>query len=56
MAATNRIDPQTQQQQLIEALNDHRINTIGELRRVERIFASLGSSDLTSPMTAACEY
>lgn len=47
-------DPQAQKQALIEALNEHRINTLGELRRVERIFAQLGSADLTQPMTAAC--
>lgn len=54
MAGSNRNDPQAQKQAMIKALNEHRINTIGELRRVERIFANLGSSDLTQPMTAAC--
>lgn len=43
-----------QKQALIEALNEHRINTIGGLRNVERIFAQLGSPDVTQPMTAAC--
>ena len=56
MASTNRKDPQAQKQALIDALNEHRVNTIGELRRIERIFASIGSSDLTQPMTAACRY
>lgn len=50
MAPTDHSDPQTQKQALIVALNEHRINTIGELRHVERIFATLGSSDLTQPM------
>ena len=54
MAPANRPDPQAQKQALIKALNEHRINTIGELRRVERIFATLGSSDVTQPMTSAC--
>ena len=54
MAPANRCDPQAQKQALITALNEHRINTIGELRRVERIFATLGSSDVTQPMTSAC--
>ncbi|EMC94748.1 hypothetical protein BAUCODRAFT_149851 [Baudoinia panamericana UAMH 10762] len=56
MSPTNRANPQAQKQALIDALNEHRINTIGELRRVERIFAQLGSSDLTQPMTAAWVY
>ena len=55
MAPANRPNPQAQKQALIAALNEHRINTIGELRRVERIFASLGSPDLTQPMTSACK-
>ena len=54
MAPANNDERQAQKQALITALNEHRINTIGELRRVERIFAQLGSSDLTQPMTAAC--
>ncbi|KAK4898491.1 hypothetical protein LTR27_004088 [Elasticomyces elasticus] len=54
MRPTDNKDTQAQKQALIVALNEHRINTIGELRRVERIFATLGSPDLTQPMTAAC--
>lgn len=54
MAGANESDRQAQKLALIEALNEHRINTLSELRRVERIFATLGSSDLTQPMTAAC--
>ena len=56
MAPAERPDPQAQKQGLIKALDEHRINTIGELRRVERIFATLGSSDVTQPMTSACMY
>lgn len=55
MGSANRNDPQAQKQAMITALNEHRINTIVELRRVERIFATLGSSDVTQPMTAACK-
>ncbi|KAK1822166.1 hypothetical protein LTR12_003305 [Friedmanniomyces endolithicus] len=47
---------QAQKRAMIAALNEHRINTIGELRRVERIFATLGSPDVTQPMTAAWMY
>lgn len=54
MACTNIAQQQAQKLALIEALNEHRINAIGELRRVERMFAALGSSDLTQPMTSAC--
>lgn len=56
MAPADSNDPQAQKQALVRALNDHRINTLGELRRVERIFATLGSSDLTQPMTSACTF
>ena len=56
MAPANRDDPQAQKQAMIKALNEHRINTIVELRRVERVFANLGSSDVTQPMTAACTH
>ena len=54
MAIANECDRQAQKLALIEALNEHRVNTLSELRRIERIFATLGSSDLTQPMTAAC--
>ncbi|TKA30275.1 hypothetical protein B0A54_15353 [Friedmanniomyces endolithicus] len=56
MCPTDRSDPQAQKRAMIAALNEHRINTIGELRRVERVFATLGSPDLTQPMTAAWMY
>jgi hypothetical protein len=39
---------------MIQALNTHRINTLSELRRIEKAFAKLGSSDVAAPMTAAC--
>lgn len=55
MPSTNAKAQQAQKQALIQALNEHRINTIAELRRVERVFATLGSSDITQPMTAACK-
>lgn len=54
MPSTNAKAQQAQKQALIQALNEHRINTIAELRRVERVFATLGSPDITQPMTAAC--
>lgn len=55
MAPANPTSAKAQKQALIEALREHRLNTIGELRRVERVFAELGSSDVTQPMTAACQ-
>ncbi|KAL5377514.1 hypothetical protein DPSP01_009705 [Paraphaeosphaeria sporulosa] len=42
--------------QMIQALNTHRINTLSELRRTEKAFAKLGSSDVAAPMTAAWSY
>lgn len=39
---------------MILALQSHQINTLVELRRVEKAFAILGSSDVAAPMTAAC--
>ncbi|KAF2159514.1 hypothetical protein M409DRAFT_70963 [Zasmidium cellare ATCC 36951] len=56
MAVANECDRQAQKLALIEALNEHRVNTLSELRRIERIFATLGSSDLTQPMTSAWMY
>lgn len=55
MAPANTSNPKAQKQALINALNERRVNTIGELRRIERIFASLGHPDLTEPMTSACQ-
>ncbi|KAF1997729.1 hypothetical protein P154DRAFT_496490 [Amniculicola lignicola CBS 123094] len=42
--------------QMIQALRSHHINTLVELRRVEKVFATLGSPDVTEPMTAAWSY
>ncbi|KAF2116944.1 hypothetical protein BDV96DRAFT_39122 [Lophiotrema nucula] len=42
--------------QMIEALNSHQITTLVELRRIEKAFATLGSPDVTEPMTAAWSY
>ncbi|KAJ9294568.1 hypothetical protein DTO271G3_6836 [Paecilomyces variotii] len=44
---------QQDKSQLIQSLRTHRINTITELRRVEKVFAQLGSADVTEPMTSA---
>ncbi|KAF2719441.1 hypothetical protein K431DRAFT_296040 [Polychaeton citri CBS 116435] len=48
--------PTAQKRALIQALNEHRINTIAELRGIERVFAQIGTSDVTRPMTAAWTY
>ncbi|KAF2404572.1 hypothetical protein EJ06DRAFT_210216 [Trichodelitschia bisporula] len=47
---------ETHKAQWIHALRTHRINTITDLRRVEKIFASIGTSDVTEPMTTAWSY
>jgi len=39
----------------MQALRAHRVNTLLELRRIEKAFAVLGSPDVTEPMTAACK-
>ncbi|KAF2017410.1 hypothetical protein BU24DRAFT_440390 [Aaosphaeria arxii CBS 175.79] len=42
--------------QMIHALQSHRVNTLIELRRIEKAFARLGSPDVTEPMTTAWSY
>ncbi|RMZ83698.1 hypothetical protein DV738_g1093, partial [Chaetothyriales sp. CBS 135597] len=44
---------QNQKDQLIEWLRTHRVNTITELRRIEKIFAFLDSAEVTEPMISA---
>ncbi|KAL8663008.1 MAG: hypothetical protein Q9202_004238 [Teloschistes flavicans] len=41
---------------LLRSLNAHSINTLPELRRIERIFAALNAPDTTQPMKAAWVY
>lgn len=50
-----RANSQTQnnKDQLIQSLRTHRVNTITELRRIEKIFAFLDSAEVTEPMTTA---
>ncbi|KAF2237839.1 hypothetical protein EV356DRAFT_573845 [Viridothelium virens] len=55
MGESGRIS-QAEKDQLIAALRTKRINTLLELRRVERMFAQLGTPDLTEPMTTAWQY
>jgi len=47
---------QADKERFIQASNSHQINSIFELRRVERLFAYIGTPDVTQPMTAACRY
>jgi hypothetical protein len=44
---------QNNKEQLIDSLRTHRVNTITELRRIERIFAHLDCVEVTGPMTSA---
>ena len=44
---------QNDKDQLIHSLRTHRVNTITELRRIEKIFAYLDSAEVTEPMTSA---
>ncbi|KAF2658401.1 hypothetical protein K491DRAFT_676442 [Lophiostoma macrostomum CBS 122681] len=55
MSTSRRIST-GEKDQMIQALRSHRVNTIFELRRIERAFAVLGSPDVTEPMTAAWSY
>ncbi|KAL8639959.1 MAG: hypothetical protein Q9228_003073 [Teloschistes exilis] len=41
---------------LLRSLNAHSINTLPELRRIERIFAALNAPDTKQPMKAAWVY
>lgn len=45
---------QAEKDQMIQALRAHHVNTLVELRRIERAFAMIGSPDVTEPMTTAC--
>jgi hypothetical protein len=40
--------------ELINALETHRINTLQDLRRIERMFAEIATPNVTGPMTSAC--
>jgi hypothetical protein len=46
---------QVEKEQYIQALRTHQINTLVELRRIEKAFAVLGTPDVSEPMTAACK-
>ena len=50
---TRLTDFQNNKDQLIHSLRTHRVNTITELRRIEKIFAYLDSAEVTEPMTSA---
>ncbi|KAI9817441.1 MAG: hypothetical protein M1827_001051 [Pycnora praestabilis] len=42
--------------QLIESLRTHRVNTLTELRRIEKVFAYLDQAEVCEPMTSAWAY
>jgi hypothetical protein len=46
---------QSEKEQCIHALRTHQVNTLVELRRIEKAFALLGTPDVSEPMTAACK-
>ena len=41
---------------MIQVLRLHQLNTLTELRRIERAFAVLGTSDVSESMTKAWSY
>lgn len=44
---------QNDKEQLVRSLRTHRVNTFTELRRIEKLFASNTSTDVTEAMTSA---
>jgi len=40
---------------MVQALRTHRVNTLAELRRIERILAASATADVSEVMTKACE-
>ncbi|PSN63764.1 hypothetical protein BS50DRAFT_602475 [Corynespora cassiicola Philippines] len=55
MSASRKVSA-VEKERMIQALQSHHVNTLVELRRIEKAFAVLGSSDVTEPMTAAWSY
>ena len=47
---------QTDKDQLINSLRTHRVNTLTELRRIEKIFAHFDQAEFSEPMTTAWAY
>ena len=47
---------QTDKERLLRALRTHSINTLPELRRIEKIFTSLGATNTTQGMKNAWIY
>ncbi|KAH0538200.1 hypothetical protein FGG08_005169 [Glutinoglossum americanum] len=46
----------TDKDQLINSLRTHRVNTLTELRRIEKIFAHFDQAEFSEPMTTAWAY
>lgn len=51
--STSRTISANEKAQLIRSLQTHKVNTLTELRRIEKIFASANATDTTEPMTNA---
>jgi hypothetical protein len=47
---------QNEKAQLIRSLQTHKVNTIIELRRIEKIFASLNPAEVVEPLKGAWAY
>ena len=45
--------PQTETAQLIRSLQTHKVNTLTELRRIEKIFEGANSAETAEPMASA---
>lgn len=53
MMSNPRAISKTDKDQLIKSLRTHRVNTLTELRRIEKVFAYLDQSEVCEPMTSA---
>lgn len=47
---------QPDKEQLVHSLRTHRVNTITELRRIERLLAHLDAPEVTEPVNSAWRY
>lgn len=41
---------------MVQALRTHRVNTLAELRRIERCLAATATTEVSEAMTKACEH
>ena len=47
---------QAEKEGLIDTLRKRKVNSVVELRRIEKRLAAIGTMDVTEPMTSACTF